>query len=182
MTLHRTAAELAAFEPQLDLAPQEVGTLELLVARPSTGTRVELEEGELTVADGLVGDSWKVRPKASRDMQLNVMSARMVAFLAGDASRRALAGDQLYVDLDLSHENLPAGTRLAVGEAVIEVMKRPHNGCAKFIRRFGEDAALFVNSPSGQARRLRGLNARVVVEGKVRPGDKVVKLVETLGL
>lgn len=182
MTIFRSAAELTAFESQLRLAPKDVGTLDLLVRRPSVGEREVLDIGRLTFADGLVGDSWRTRGRAHVDSQINVMSARMVSFLAIDQARRALAGDQLFIDLDLSHDNLPTGTRIAVGDAVIEVTKKPHTGCAKFVRRFGQDAMEFVNSPLGQSLRLRGFNARVVVEGDVRPGDKVVRLAETLGL
>ncbi|HET7735734.1 MAG TPA: MOSC domain-containing protein [Nocardioidaceae bacterium] len=182
MTTYRTAAELAAFESELRLAPKDVGSVELVVSRPVEGKREVLDVGRLTFADGLEGDSWRSRGRAHVDSQINVMSARMAAFLAVDPRRRALAGDQLFIDLDLSHENLPAGARLAVGDAVIEVSRKPHNGCAKFVRRFGQDAMEFVNSPLGQSLRLRGFNARVVVEGEVRPGDKVVRLAETLEL
>ncbi len=179
---HRTTAELEAFVVTLQLAPKDLGTLDLVVRRPAGGMREVLDEGRLTVADGLEGDTWKVRGSkrtsdgsSHPDMQLNVMSAPLVTFLAGDPDRRALAGDQLFLDLDLSHDNLPAGTRLAIGEAVIEVTAQPHTGCAKFVERFGAEAMRFVNGPVGRPLRLRGLNARVVVEGVVRPGDKVVK-------
>jgi hypothetical protein len=183
VTTHRTPDELAAFEPELRAAPKQIGTLELVVRRPAVGEREVLEEGRLSFAEGLVGDSWNVRGSSRTDdgtshpdMQLNVMSARMVAFLAGDPDRRALAGDQLYIDLDLSHDNLPAGTRLGIGEAVIEVTAQPHTGCAKFIERFGVDAMKFVNGPVGRRLRLRGLNAKVVAEGLIRQGDEVVRL------
>jgi hypothetical protein len=185
MPAHRTPEELTAFLPQLLHAPLDVGALKLVVRRPAPGTREVLDEGELDLALGLVGDSWSERGSSRTpdggphpDMQLNVMSARMVAFLAGDPALRPLAGDQLYLDLDLSHDNLPAGTRLTVGEpevrgAVIEVTEVPHTGCAKFVERFGADAMRFVNGPVGRPMRLRGLNARVVVAGRVRPGDPV---------
>jgi MOSC domain-containing protein YiiM len=130
-----------------------------------------------------VGDTWKDRPSTRTDdgtphpdMQLNAMSARVVAFLAEDPERRALAGDQLYRDLDLSHENLPAGTRLTIGSAVVEVTDQPHTGCAKFTERFGLEALRWVNSDDGKRLRLRGLNAKVVVPGTVRPGDRVEKV------
>jgi hypothetical protein len=181
--MHRTAEELDAFVEVLRRAPADAGRLELVVRRPAVGEREVLEEGELSREAGLVGDTWRSRGSkrtedgsAHPDMQLNVMSARLVSFLAVDPARRALAGDQLYVDLDLSHANLPAGTRLAVGEAVIEVTDQPHLGCAKFLERFGEPAMRFVNSPLGRELRLRGLNARVVVPGAVRPGDSVTKV------
>ena len=180
---YRTTEELEAFEPVLRAAPRDVGTLDLVVRRPAPGEREVLDEGRLSFAEGLVGDTWNVRGSSRTgdgsshpDMQLNVMSARMIGFLAGDPERRALAGDQLYLDLDLSHDNLPAGTRLAIGEAVIEVTAQAHTGCAKFVQRFGADAMRFVNGRLGRELRLRGLNARVVTEGVVRPGDKVSKV------
>ena len=184
-TAHRTPEELEGFLPQLLAAPKDAGTLELIVRRPAAGEREVLEEGELDLALGLVGDTWVARPNRTTadggphpQMQLNVMSARMVAFLAGDPGRRSLAGDQLDLDLDLSHENLPAGTRLTIGDptvrgAVIEVTEPPHTGCAKFVERFGAEAMRFVNGGVGRPMRLRGLNARVVVPGRVRPGDPV---------
>ena len=104
------------------------------------------------------------------------MSSRAAALVAGDRERWPLAGDQLYVDLDLSDENLPPGTRLALGSAVLEVTDEPHTGCKKFTARFGLDAMVFVNSPVGRALNLRGINARVVESGTVRVGDAVTKL------
>jgi MOSC domain-containing protein YiiM len=164
-------------------SPLEVGTVELVVCRPAAGERVVLAEGVLDVAEGLVGDRWRARG-AGAGRQLTVMNARFLAMVAGPgasaergAERWAEAGDQLYVDLDLSFANLPAGTRLALGpEAVIEVTPAPHNGCAKFTARFGAQARDAVNSPLGRALRLRGLNAHVVAGGRVRAGDPVVKL------
>ncbi|MBR7742664.1 hypothetical protein KC207_05100 [Phycicoccus sp. BSK3Z-2] len=183
---HRTAEELEAFLPQLHAAPQDRGTLDLVVRRPRVGEREVLDEGELDLELGLVGDSWKDRPSSRSadggphpDMQLNVMSTRMIGFLAGDADRVPLAGDQLYLDLDLSHDNLPAGSRLVIGDprargAVVEVTDQPHTGCAKFVERFGAEGMRFVNGRVGRPMRLRGLNAKVVVPGRVRPGDLVV--------
>ena len=182
---HRSPEELQAFLPQLLAAPRDVGTLELVVRRPGPGEREVLDEGELDLAVGLVGDTWVERGSSRTpdggphpEMQLNVMSARMVAFLAVDPARRALAGDQLFLDLDLSHDNLPAGSRLTIGDptvrgAVIEVTEVPHTGCAKFVERFGAEAMRFVNGRVGRPMRLRGLNARVVVPGRVGPGDPV---------
>ncbi|WP_377639444.1 hypothetical protein [Oryzobacter terrae] len=182
---HRTPEELHGFLPTLRAAPKDVGTLELVVRRPLPGEREVLEEGELDLAEGLVGDSWVQRGSTRTpdggphpDMQLNVMNGPLSTFLAVDPGRRALAGDQLHVDLDLSHDNLPAGTRLTIGDprgrgAVIEVTEQPHTGCAKFVERFGPEAMRFVNGEVGRPLRLRGLNARVVVPGRVRPGDPV---------
>jgi MOSC domain-containing protein YiiM len=109
-------------------------------------------------------------------MQLNVINARLSALVAIDPDRRALAGDQLHVDLDLSEANLPHGTQLTLGSAVIQVTDQPHTGCAQFVERFGRDAMRFVNSPIGRQLRLRGLNAKVVVGGTVSPGDQIWKV------
>lgn len=186
---HRTAEELAAFLPSYDAAVRaDEGTLRLLVRRPGRGQREVLEVGELDVAEGLLGDSWRERGSnrtpdgaAHPDMQLNVMSHPLVEFLAQDPEREPLAGDQMYVDLDLSDDNLPVGSLLAIGDpeagaehgAVIEVTEQPHTGCARFIARYGKDAMGFVNGPEGKPRRLRGLCAKVVTAGLVRPGDRV---------
>ena len=179
---------LAELNSRLDAvrsAPPDAGTVELIVRRPVPGAREVLHEGRLDLAEGLVGDSWSRRPSKKTpdgsphpEMQLNVMNARAaLAVAADDPARRALCGDQLYLDLDISEANLPPGTRLALGgEAVIEVTAEPHRGCAKFSDRFGVDAVRFVNSKEGRQLRLRGLNAKVVVPGAVRPGDPVRKL------
>lgn len=155
----------------------------LIVRRPAVDAREVLEEGELNADEGLAGDTWRMRSssrsgdgRAHPDMQLNVMSARAAALVAQSDDRWALAGDQLFVDLDLSAANLPAGTRLAVGEAVIEVTAQPHTGCRKFVDRFGLDAMKFVNSPVGRELNLRGINAKVVQAGIVRVGDTVRKI------
>lgn len=182
--MHMTRAELDAALDGLRQAPRDAGTLEMIVRRPAVGTREVLESGTLDLADGLVGDTWKVRGstrssdgRAHPDMQLNVMSARAVALVARDRSRWPLAGDQLFVDLDLSTANLPPGTRLSIGTAVIEVTDQPHTGCAKFVERYGVDAMKWVNSPEGRSLRLRGLNAKVVQPGTIRVGDIARKTV-----
>lgn len=180
---HRTVEELTALLPALDASPREVGTLRAVVRRPAPGEREVLEVGHLDVAEGLVGDTWAARGSrrtpdgsAHPDMQLNLMNHRLVEFLAQDPGREQLAGDQMFVDLDLSHEHLPEWSELHIGGpegAVIVVTDQPHNGCGKFIARFGKDAMTFVNGPEGKPRRLRGLCARVVRPGPVRPGDEV---------
>ena len=103
------------------------------------------------------------------------MNARVAALLAGTRDRWQLAGDQLYIDLDLSYDNLPPGTRLDIGAAVIEITAQPHNGCGKFVERFGLDAMKFVNSEVGKAHNLRGIYAKVIKAGEIRSGDVVRK-------
>jgi hypothetical protein len=165
-------------------SPGDLGILELIVRRPYVDGREILDAAELSTTEGVVGDTWNVRGsgrtadgRAHPDMQLNIINARLSRLVGGDDDEvRALAGDQLHVDLDLSHENLPAGTRLAIGDAVIEVTEQPHTGCAKFAARFGKDALRFVNVGAGKQLRLRGLNAKVVVPGTIRRGDTITKL------
>jgi hypothetical protein len=181
---YRTTAQLESQLDHLRNAPAEAGELTLVVRRPSQGVREVLDEGALDAADGLVGDNWLSRATSRAvaegrhlDAMITVMSSRMIGVLADSDEERALAGDQLYVDLDLSHDHLPAGARFAVGpEAVLEVSAKPHAGCRKFLARFGPDAVAFVNSEEGMRLRLRGLNARVVRGGRVRPGDPVRRL------
>ena len=181
---HLTAEELEAGLGDILLSPKDEGVLELIVRRPREGEREVLEEGVLDLAEGLVGDNWRER-RSSRtpdgsphpDMQLNVMNHALVEFLARNPERVPLSGDQLFLDLDLSHANLPVWSELHIGGpggAVIVVTDQPHNGCGKFIARYGKDAMAFVNPPDGKARRLRGLCAKVVRPGPVRPGDEVV--------
>jgi heat shock protein HslJ len=180
--VHVSAPELEAGLPDIERAPASEGTIELIVRRPAEGEREVLEEGELDLDEGLVGDRWRSHARkdggaADTSTQLTLMNARVIALLSPERERWGLAGDQLYVDLDLRPENLPPGTRLALGSAVIEVTDMPHTGCAKFSARFGSDAIRFVNSPRGRALRLRGMNARVVQPGRVRRGDTIRKLV-----
>jgi hypothetical protein len=161
----------------IQAAPSDEGRVELIVRRPAHDERELLDEGRLDPLLGLVGDRWAGRDAASTPIylssQLTVMSTRVLAAIEPDRDRWPLAGDQLYVDLDLSEGNLPAGTRLAVGSAVIEVSETPHTGCAKFSSRFGSEALRWINSPLGRVHRMRGLNARIVEGGTVRVGDAI---------
>lgn len=183
MSVHLAADELQTGLAAILASPLSEGVVELVVRRPAGGVREVLEEGILDFEEGLVGDDWRRRAgrasgdgRPDPDTQLTLMNARAIALIAGDPERWALAGDQLYVDLDLRPENLPPGTRLEVGSAVIEVTDELHAGCPKFTERFGSAAIRFVNSPSGRALRLRGMYARVLEPGGVRPGDAIRKL------
>ncbi|MEO5575349.1 MAG: MOSC domain-containing protein [Gaiellaceae bacterium] len=181
---HLTTEELGAGLDVIRGAPADEGTVELIARRPAEGERELLEQAVLDLREGLVGDNWSVRGSrrmpdrsANPNAQLTLMNARVIDLVAaGDRDRWALAGDQLYVDLDLSAANLPPGTRLVFGSAVIEVTADPHTGCAKFHARFGGDAHRFVNTKTHRHLRLRGLNAKVIEPGTVSTGDAIRKL------
>ena len=177
-----SVAELEAGLDNIRRSPKDEGVLKMIVRRPAVDEREVLQEGELSVEVGLVGDTWKERPsKAMPDRspnpqaQVTLMNSRTIALIAQSEERWALAGDQLYVDMDLSEDNLPVGTRLALGSAILEISAQPHTGCLKFSQRFGVEAHKFVNSPQGRPLRLRGVNARVVQAGMSRVGDVVMK-------
>ena len=175
--------ELEAALDHLRQAPKDEGVLQLIVRRPNVDQREILEEAELDPVGGLIGDNWNVRGSsktpdgsAHPDMQINIMNVRVTALVAQDKERWPLAGDQLYLDMDLSKENLPAGSRIALGSAVIEVSPLPHTGCHKFVSRFGADAMKFVNSAVGKQLCLRGINAKVIEGGVVRVGHTARKI------
>jgi hypothetical protein len=170
------------FDRELDhvrAAPTAQGRVELIVRRPANDEREILEEARLEPGSGVVGDRWATRHDdlpVYLAAELTLISTRVLAAIEPDRARWPLAGDQLYVDFDLSEGNLPAGSRLAVGSAIIEISETPHTGCAKFSARFGSDALRWINSPTGRAHRMRGLNAWIVESGTVRPGDTVRKI------
>ena len=178
---HLTRPELDAGIDHIQESPSDEGRLEMLVRRPSTDEREILDSGVLDIEEGLVGDNWQdnkygLDPAEHLETQVTVMNSRAAALVAQDRERWPLAGDQMYIDLDLSNHNLPPGTRLQLGDAVIEVTEFPHRGCQKFSVRFGADATRFVNSKQGRELNLRGVNARVVQPGTIRVGDIARKI------
>ena len=182
-SIHLKMEELEAGLETIRQSPKDPGVLEMIVRRPRDDEREVLEEAQLDSALGLMGDNWQTRgssrmpdKSAHPEMQITIINSRLIALITRDKGRWSLAGDQLYIDLDLSAENLPAGTRLSIGSAVIEVTSQPHTGCKKFMARFGEDAMKFVNSPTGKELHLRGINAKVVQAGIIHEGDAVKKL------
>jgi tRNA (adenine37-N6)-methyltransferase len=173
----------AAWFTEVQRSPRDTGTVEMIVRRPATGEREVLDEGEFDTTVGLVGDNWLARGSRSTpdgsaepDAQLNLMNSRAAELVAGGRERMPLAGDQLFVDLDLSPANAPPGTRFALGTAVIEITPKPHTGCAKFTKRFGLAAHRWINGPDGRAVNLRGVCATVVQPGTAHPGDEIRKL------
>jgi len=180
---HLTMYELEAALDHLRGTPKDEGVVELIVCRPTVDGREVLELAELDPLKGLIGDNWSTRGSrktpdgsAHPEMQINIMNSRVASLVAQEKERWSLAGDQLYIDMDLSKENLPVGTRLAIGSAVLEVSPLPHTGCHKFVARFGEDAMKFVNSEVGKQLCLRGINAKVVQAGVVRLGSTAKKV------
>jgi hypothetical protein len=170
-------------------SPKDGGRLVLVVRRASVGERDLPAEAVIDQVAGLDGDNWLARgskstPDGSADpqRQVTVMNARVAELVAGGTGRMPLAGDQLFVDFDISVDNLPPGSLLAVGQAVLRVSEEPHLGCAKFVERFGREAMRFVNGRTGRKLRLRGMNTRVVVPGTVRVGDLVAKAAAGLAM
>ena len=183
MPMHKTIAELENWLDEILAAPTDSGPIEMIVLRPAVDERETLESGVLDTEVGLIGDNWMVKGssstsdgRANPEAQLTLMSSRVAAAIAGTRDRWPLAGDQIYVDMNLSVENLPPGTRLRIGDANIEISAKPHTGCDKFAGRFGKDALRFANAGGGRAQRFRGVNAFVVTGGAFRVGDEIAKM------
>ena len=183
MKLHLTMQQLEDGLDRIKKSPNDNTLVDLIVCRPSEGSRKILQEGFLDKGKGLKGDNWIDRGSSKTidgcshpDMQLNIMNSRSIALIAQQKNRWQLAGDQLFIDINLTDKNIPAGTRLSIGDAIIEVTAIPHNGCKKFTERFGIDAVKFVNSPIGKELHLRGVNAKIIKSGKSNVGDMVKKI------
>ena len=182
MPRHLTLDELKAGLPIILASPKGEGTLRAIVIRPAKGERRDLESCEISLEHGPHGDHWVKgcwkstdNGEPHPDVQICIMNARCIQLIAQERSNWPPAGDNLFIDMDLSPENMPPGTRLGISTAVIEITNIPHNGCASFITRYGRDACVFVNTGEGKRLRLRGIYGRVVKNGLVKVGDKVVK-------
>lgn len=180
---HLTTEELETGLENIRQSPKNDGILDMIVRRPQIEEREVLTEGKLDPIIGLEGDNWKARGSGSTpdksahpEMQVNIMNSRVIALIAQKKERWQLAGDQLFIDMDLSAENLPAGTKISIGDAKLEITPTPHSGCGKFTKRFGVEALKFVNSPLGKELHLRGVNAKVIQAGTIRVGDVAKKI------
>jgi hypothetical protein len=180
--------DLSTLEMGFDIikdSPALEGTLQLIVVRPEVNERKEMNEGVLDESQGLIGDNWAARGSsetndgsAHPEMQINIMNSRVARLISQDKSDWQMAGDQLFVDLNLNKDNVPPGTRLAVGEAILEVTAPPHTGCKKFAQRFGRDALKFSSTKKGRLWQLRGINAKVVKGGDIKIGDRVAVILK----
>ena len=180
---HLSTPDLEAGLEQIRNSPKNQSVLDMIVSRPEEDAREIMELADLDVVVGLVGDTWQDRPsarsgdgKAHPDMQITLMNSRVADLVAQSKERWPLSGDQLFADLDLSKTNVPPGTRISVGKAVLEATDQPHTGCKKFASRFGVDALKFISSPATEVLQLRGINLKVVEGGEIKPGDIVKKL------
>lgn len=183
MVKHSKLHELESALQHITASPADEGRLKMISRRPGVGKRELVASGEIDAECGLVGDNWLERGSSSTadgsanpEAQLTLINTRVIDAVAGDEARWRLAGDQLFVDIDLSHDNLPPGARLGIGSAVVELTAAPHTGCVKFASRFGNDALRFVSGEAAMRQRRRGANAKVVKAGKIRVGDLVTKL------
>lgn len=164
-------------------SPKDTGSVLLIVRRPATEERELISQGRLIPTSGLEGDNWRERGSTSMpdgsanpEAEITLMNVRVIQALTPDETRWALAGDQFFVDFDLSEENIPAGTRLAIGSAIVEVSSLPHNGCKKFSARFGVDALKFISMAENKPLRMRGINAKIIQAGEVKQGDLIRKV------
>jgi MOSC domain-containing protein YiiM len=183
MPRHLSLAELTEGLPRILAAPKDQGTVRALVVRPAKGERRDVGSVRVSLAGGVEGDHWAQGcwkstddGKPHPDVQICLMNARCIELIAQDRANWPPAGDNLFLDMGLTPDNLPPGTRIGIGSAEMVITDTPHNGCASFIERYGRDACLFVNTGEGKRLRLRGIYARVTRDGEISVGDRVVKL------
>ncbi len=169
---HRGESELEAALRALPAAPRDAGRLALIVRRHEGGARETPPRVRLSLEEGVPGDGWSRRPPRDPEAQLAVMR-RDVAELIANGQPLTLFGDNLFVELDLSAANLPFGTRLRVGMALVEMTPKPHNGCIKFKGRFGRDALRFVQAKETRDQNFRGVYWKVIEAGDAQVGDAI---------
>lgn len=177
---HLSLRELRAAWQDLPAQSADQGRLALICQRRPDGGRDTPDEARLTRAEGLVGDGWSRRPPRDPEAQIAVINHALAQLLA-NGQPVTHSGDNLYVDLDLAAAHWPTGCRLQVGEAVVMVSPKPHNGCAKFHDRFGADALRFVQDSATRSRNLRGIYWQVVEDGRIWQGAPIRRLTDDAG-
>ncbi len=183
MARHLDKQELAAGLPEILKSPKDRGPIESITVRPASEQRRTVNSVAISLAGGVEGDHWAQgcwkstdAGKPHPDVQICMMNSRCIDLIAGDKDNWAPAGDNLFIDMDLTPENLPPGTRIAMGTAILEITDTAHKGCAKFIERYGRDACVFVNVGDGDRYKLRGIYGRVVQDGVLSVGDLATKV------
>lgn len=183
MVRHLTTQEIEAGLPDVHASPKDHGELVAIFTRPAVGERRELQATEITAECGIPDDHWSKgcwksleNGAPDPDVQISLMSSRFINLIASSRENWGLSGNNIFVDLDLTPENLPIGQKLKVGAAELVITAVPYTGCAKFIERYGRDACVYVNRGLGRDMRLRGVYGRVVKDGYIKVGDKVTKL------
>ncbi len=183
MSKHLTRAELEAGLPEILQSPKDNGLVEAITVRPVSEERRVVQSTRMTLSGGVEGDHWAngcwkstEDGKPHPDVQICIMNSRCINHIAGSRENWAPAGDNLFVDMDISPDNMPPGTRVSLGSVILEITDTPHNGCAKFVERYGREATVFVNTGEGKRLRLRGIYGRVVQDGAVSVGDVITKI------
>jgi len=176
-------SELELGIDEIKSSPKDSGVLEMIVRRPETETREIINSVEINLENGLAGDNWKARGSthtsdhsADPETQITLMNTRVIQLLSGDKENWGWAGDQLFVDMDLSMDNLPPHSQIQIGSVILEISAKPHTGCKKFSGRYGIEALEFISTPLGKSLRMRGVNAKVIQSGDIQVGDVIKKL------
>ncbi|MFT5632095.1 MAG: hypothetical protein ACI9HB_003282 [Gammaproteobacteria bacterium] len=164
-------------------APKSGAIVEQLCLRPGFSERSFPELLELTVAGGIIGERWTKAPWLTLSdgtpdprIQVSILSKRVMDLCWRDRENTHHPGDTMIVDMDLGVENLPNGTRLGIGSAVVEVSDKFNTACIKWQGRYGAESLRWLNLRKNRDYRLRGILCRIVQDGVVRLGDELARV------